>query len=84
MSKYVVMEVYSVEADSAEAAKAQVEGATANDSAVHVAVSLSGMLNPFHWADAQNKFGHIQPAPVEEVLTSTPSETPVTPEAPAV
>lgn len=66
MAKFVVMEVYAVEADSLDSAKASVESKSTNDSVVHVGSSLSNMLNPFHWADAQTKLGHIQPV-VEEV-----------------
>jgi hypothetical protein len=72
MAKFVVMEVYSVDADSAETAKAEVEGSTShNDSCVLVAEQLGGLVNPYHWEDAQNKFGNIKPAVVEEEAPTT-------------
>lgn len=73
MGKYVVMEVYSVEAESAESAKATAEGATSQDGVVFVAESLGQMMNPVHWADAQNKFGHLkaEAAPAEVPATET-------------
>jgi hypothetical protein len=80
MAKYVVMEVYSVEAADVEAAKAAVGGETNKDGVFLVGESLGQLMNPFHWADAQNKFGHIAPVPV--VADLTPPPAPVDPAAP--
>jgi hypothetical protein len=66
------MEVYTVDADSPEAAADLAKSNSSNSDAVFLAAdSLGGLLNPVHWADAQASFGHVQPVSAEEAaLTS--------------
>jgi hypothetical protein len=70
MADFVVMEVYSVDAEDAESAANSAKASSPNSDAVFlVADSLGGLANPYHLADAQSAFGHIAPAqaPAEEL-----------------
>lgn len=67
MSEYLVMEVYSVQAETQEAALESAKLNSRNEGAVFVAADrLGGLLNPVHHAESQAAFGHIAPAVVEE------------------
>lgn len=64
MSKFVAMAVFEVESADLEGAQAAASIAAPNGAVIHVADSLNAMMNPYHWADAQNAFGSIKAAEV--------------------
>lgn len=66
MAKFVVMTVTEVEAEDQEAAESAANLNAPSGAVTLVANSLGGLMNPFHLADAQSNFGHIQPEPVED------------------